>query len=189
MVISRKHRYCFIEYPRSASYAIRKELIELYDGENWLNKHASHQQFVQSLPTEHQDYFLFCSVRNPLADIVSIYNVNRTNNSGRADPEFWKDAGWYIRWHEMRRAKFFRANNSPSFAMFFDALFHLPFVKPRVVSELTSVGYDAVIRVETLQEDFRIVLQRLGLAQLRSVSSVNVSTSETLDLDIPVFNR
>jgi hypothetical protein len=183
MVISRKHRYCFIEYPRSASYAIRKELIELYDGEHWLNKHSSHKQFMESLPTEYKNYFLFCSIRNPLTDVVSIYNVNRTNNSGRADPEFWNDAKWYVRLHEMRRARFFRGNANASFSKFFDELFHLPFVKIRVVSELKSAGYDAVIRVENLQEDFAMVLKRLGLEQLRSVSSVNVSTTEKSDLN------
>src|SRR5260370_15026421 len=100
MVISKKYKYCFIEYPRSASYAIRAELMQFYDGEDWLDKHSSYRDFVKVLPGEHQDYFAFCSIRNPLEDIVSIYNIYRTNASGRARPEFWKDYKWYIRLYE-----------------------------------------------------------------------------------------
>lgn len=183
MIISRTHKYCFIEYPRSASYAIRRELLELYDGEVWCDKHSPYRDFVQSLPNEYQDYFVFCSIRSPLTDVVSIYNVNRTNNSGRAQPEFWKHYRWYIRARELRRAKFFQNNDDPSFERFFNAYFHLPYIKPRILSELKSGGINAIIRVEHLEEDFARVLKGIGLEQRRPVSKINVSTKDEVSLD------
>lgn len=183
MIISRKHKYCFIEYPRSASYAIRTELLKFYGGEDWLQKHSSYKAFVNSLPGEHQDYFVFCSLRTPLEDVVSIYNIYRTNASGRAKPEFWRDYKWYIRRRELRRAKFFAGAGDKSFQQFFARFFAMPYVKPRIVAELYRARFNHIIRVENLQEDFAVVLRKLGLRQIRPVQVVNRSSGGGIDLD------
>ena len=183
MVISRKYKYCFIEYPRSASYAIRKDLMQFYGGEDWLEKHSSYHAFVKSLPEEHQDYFVFASIRNPLEDIVSIYNVYRTNASGRATPEFWKNYKWYIRWYEMRRAKFFSGDGDKSFQEFFKHYFRLPYVKPRIVAEFSDAKIDHIIRVENLQHDFAAVLKKMNIPQVRPIEIVNRSSEDHIDLD------
>ncbi len=184
MVISKKNKYCFIEYPRSASYAIRNELLEFYEGEDWLYKHSRYKDFVNSLSGEYKDYFVFCSIRNPMRDIISIYNINRTNSSGRANPEFWKTAKWYIRKHELRRAKFFDTSKDKSFQAFFKKLFFLPYIKPRIIAELSNEKFDCVIKVESIQEDFSKVLKRIGLKQVQPVRFSNVSTKKEIDLDI-----
>lgn len=184
MVISKKFKYCFIEYPRSASYAIRNELLEFYDGEDWLQKHSRYRDFVKSLPQEYKNYFVFCSIRNPLEDIISVYNINRTNNSSRATPEFWKDHKWYIKMRELRRANFFRNNQDTSFQNFFKKLFILPYIKPRIIAELPYNYFNFIIKVENLQEDFSIVLKKLGIKQVRPVPFYNVSTKNRIDLDV-----
>jgi len=184
MVISKKYKYCFIEYPRSASYAIRNELLEFYNGEDWVHKHARYKDFVKSLPDGYKDYFVFCSIRNPMRDIISIYNINRTNSSGRAQPGFWKNNKWYIRMHELRRAKFFDNNLDTSFQTFFKKLFILPYIKPRIIAELSTERFDYIIRVENLQEDFSTVLKKIGIQQVQPVRSYNVSTRQEVDLDV-----
>ncbi len=189
MVISKKHKYCFIEYPRSASYAIRKELLEFYDGENWLEKHSRYKDFAQSLPDDFKDYFVFCSIRNPMRDIISIYNINKTNASGRATPEFWTNRKWYIRMHELRRAEFFKKEGDKSFPTFFLSLFRLPYIKPRIIVEFATVKFDYIIRVENLQKDFAEVLQKLGLERKQPVRSYNVSTKGKVDLNDYYPNR
>jgi len=47
MVITRRHKYVFIETPITGSWAIRNELIEFYGGEPILHKHASYRQFAK----------------------------------------------------------------------------------------------------------------------------------------------
>lgn len=183
MVISKKYKYCFIEYPRSASYAIRGELIKFYGGQDWLEKHSRYRDFVRSLPGEHADYFIFCSIRNPLEDIISIYNICKTNTSGRATAEFWKDYKWYIRWRELRKAAFFNGRGAKTFPAFFRRYFALPYLKPRILAEFSEARFDYVIRVENLQDDFGSVLKRLGLPQVRPIPVVNRSSAEKIDLD------
>lgn len=183
MIISRKYKYCFIEYPRSASYAIRKELMAFYGGEDWLEKHSSYRAFVKSLPGEHKNFFVFGSIRNPLEDIVSIYNIYRTNASGRATPDFWKNYKWYIRWYEMRRASFFRGTGDKSFQAFFKCYFGLPYVKPRILAEFSDAKLDYIIHVETIQQDFASVLKRMGIQQVRPITVVNRSSEDIIDLD------
>jgi len=184
MVISKKYKYCFIEYPRSASYAIRNELLKYYDGEDYLTKHGKLQDFKKSIPTCHKDYFTFCSIRNPLRDLISIYNINKHNSSGRATPEFWKNYKWYIRYRELRRSKFFLSSDDTSFQKFFDKLFHLPYIKPRIITELSQDNYNYIIRVESLQKDFSIALKKMGIPQVREVPFYNVSTKKEKDIDI-----
>src|ERR1051326_4710605 len=185
MVISRKYKYCFIEYPRSASYAIRTELMQFYGGEDWLEKHSRYRDFMKSMPAEHLSYFIFCSIRNPLQDIVSMYNINRANSSGRARADFWKryNYKWYIRLHELRRAKFFAGDGDKSFQEFFKRYFSLPYVKPRIVAEFGRLKFDHIIRVENLHEDFAAVLTKLGIPQIRPVQVVNRSSEDNIDLD------
>lgn len=183
MVISPKYKYCFIEYPRSASYAIRKELLKYYGGEDYLTKHGKLNDFRRSLPDDFKDYFVFCSIRNPLRDVISVYNVNKHNSSGRATPEFWKNYKWYIRRRELRRSKFFQNYEDTSFPKFFDKLFHLPYIKPRIIAELSKDNFNYIIKVESLQEDFSIVLEKLGIDQVREVPRYNVSTKKERDID------
>ena len=47
MVISHRHRYLFVELPRTGSTAIHRELIELYDGTAILQKHATYEDFLR----------------------------------------------------------------------------------------------------------------------------------------------
>jgi hypothetical protein len=183
MIISKKHKYCFVEYPRSASYSIRKELIEHYDGQEWLNKHSRYQDFLDSMPTDYHNYYFFCSIRNPLTDLISIYNINRTNRSGRAKEDFWKDSKWFIRHRELRRARFFIESEDTSFQTFFKKLFKLPYIKPRILAELSNAKYNRIIRVENLQVDFKRVLEDLELEPKGFVRRSNVSTKNEINLN------
>lgn len=183
MIISEKYKYCFIEYPRSASYAIQKELLELYEGEEWLDKHSTCLDFIKSRPKDHNEFFIFCSTRNPLEDLISVYNINRTNNSGRAEAEFWKDYKWYIRMRELRRAKYFQNNSNPSFHDFFIKMFRTPYIRPRIIADFLTGRIDHIIRLETIQDDFNYALGKVGLKPKREISRVNVSTREPIDLD------
>src|SRR2546426_260618 len=40
LIVSHKHRYVFVELPRTGSTAVRHELRELYDGTPILHKHS-----------------------------------------------------------------------------------------------------------------------------------------------------
>jgi hypothetical protein len=56
MVISHKHKYLFVELPKTATSAISHELIETYAGEKILRKRSAYRDFryiVLSMTSEH----------------------------------------------------------------------------------------------------------------------------------------
>jgi hypothetical protein len=65
MIISHRHRYVFVEVPRTGSTAVSAELRENYDGHEILRKHASYRDFLRVASEEERGYFTFSAVRNP----------------------------------------------------------------------------------------------------------------------------
>lgn len=47
MVISHKYEYLFVELPRTGTTAIHNELLEKYDGQGILSKHANYRDFLK----------------------------------------------------------------------------------------------------------------------------------------------
>lgn len=72
--------------------------------------------------------------------------------------------------HEVKRFTFLQNNKETIFQDFLKKVFILPYLKPRIIAELYNKKYDYIIRIDNLQEDFSIVLQKLGLKQVRPVS-------------------
>lgn len=92
MVISKKHKYLFIEVPRTGFTAIRKELIENYGGKPILHKHATFSEFKKKSDLDSEKYFITAGKRNPLDCTVSEYlkykndhNDVRNRFQGRVD--------------------------------------------------------------------------------------------------------
>ncbi|MBA3404443.1 MAG: hypothetical protein H0U13_07160, partial [Gemmatimonadaceae bacterium] len=69
MIISDRHRYLFVELPRTGSTAIHRELCAMYDGEPILQKHATYGDFLKIATDDQRRYFVFSTVRNPLDDV------------------------------------------------------------------------------------------------------------------------
>ena len=83
MVISHRHRYLFIELPRSGTTAIGKELLEHYDGFRLLSKHSTYYDFRKVASDEEKKHFVFSCLRNPMDDAVSRYFKIKSNHSYR----------------------------------------------------------------------------------------------------------
>ena len=73
MVISHKHRYLFVEVPQTGSWAMHHELINYYDGEPILHKHATYLEFKRKYPVSEKKYTVFAVSRNPLDIYVSSF--------------------------------------------------------------------------------------------------------------------
>ena len=59
MIISHRHRYVFVELPRTGSSAVRRELRELYDGVPILHKHSTYDEFRRQASEDERGYFVF----------------------------------------------------------------------------------------------------------------------------------
>src|SRR6056297_2143268 len=124
MILSHKHKYVFIELPRTASSVISKELVDNYGGKNVLNKHATYRDLKKYFPKEAKEYFIFSCIRNPMDKTVSIYfkllsyykNPEVFNRKGRG----------IINFYMKRRYEYVNKNNA-SFKEFFLKYYTKPY--------------------------------------------------------------
>lgn len=75
VIISDRHRYLFVELPRTGSTAVHRELKARYDGTPILTKHATYRDFLKVATENQKRYFVFSSVRNPLDDAVPLHGA------------------------------------------------------------------------------------------------------------------
>ncbi|MDX1472443.1 MAG: sulfotransferase family 2 domain-containing protein [Flavobacteriaceae bacterium] len=165
MLISHRHKYVFVQLPRTGSTTIGRELRSVYDGHEILYKHCSYSEFLKVANEEEKQYFAFSCIRNPLDDAVSRYFKLKTNFRGRyTDPQKLRRRRENL--IERIEDKLFRyiQENDANFEDFFLRFYVIPY------NDWSSVDHkdlDFVIRFENLQEDFSKVLKLIGLEQER----------------------
>jgi len=176
LVVSDKHRYVFVELPRTGSSAIRRTLTQRYDGRPVLYKHATYEEFLKTASEEQKKYFVFSCIRNPLDDAVSLYFKLKTNHKnkfqsgGRRQPVL----------RTMIRRLQGKAGFHPqtSFPEFFLKSYKLPYDQ---WSSLSHHRFDYVIGFENLASDFAEVLKRLGLKPVSTLPVWNRTSGKTRD--------
>lgn len=170
MIISHKHKYLFVELPRTGSTAISKELRECYDGARILRKHATYLEFLKVASPEEKKYFAFSCIRNPLDDLVSQYFKYRTNHKQRyTDPVKLQRRGKLVRTIDLLRFKSIQRTDM-DFATYFKRFHKIPYSNWSILSHKQ---FDFVIRFENLEKDFATVLELLGVEQKRPLPLVN----------------
>jgi hypothetical protein len=168
MIISHEHQYLFIEVPLTASWAIRHELCEHYDGTPILHKHASYPEFLRVAGQTERDYFAFATVRNPLDVAVSRYVKYKTNHKGAfSTPEARK--GLRVDNGDLAKFRFIQETNG-SFEAYIKRFHRRPYNN---IINLSREQLDFVIRYEELQEGFSEVLRRLGIEQVGPIPMRN----------------
>jgi len=172
MIISRLHRYVFVEHPRTGTTAISKELVTQYDGKRILKKHSTYRDFLKSATDDEREYYVFTTVRNPLDNAVSHYfkllTDHRDYYSGRIKNKPFL--------HIPERIDWFLFNYIQKKRIDFPSFFRLFYILPYDNWASTEKGhYDFVMRFENLQEDFNTVLRKIGLEPTRSLPPRNVT--------------
>lgn len=176
MIISHKHRYLFIEIPLTASWAIRHELCEYYDGEPVLRKHASFPEFARYASDTEKQYFVFATVRNPLDTAVSQFFKLKTNHKGvYTDPEALQ-AG-QVEQADLEKFSFIQDNDA-GFEEYFRRYHRRPFAS---MIDLSADRLDFVIRYEGLQAGFDTVLGHLDITPVRPVPVMNKTQDRRSD--------
>lgn len=173
MIISHKHRYLFVELPRTGSTAVRRELRELYDGVPILHKHATYIEFARQASETEKTYFTFSGIRNPLDDAVSRYYKLKTDHKQR-----FSDPGHHQRRRRPlnnlldRRMYEYLRRTDADFSSFFLRFYMLPY---DTWASLSHSSFDFVLRFEHLVDDFDAVLRRIGIEPVRPLPHVNVT--------------
>jgi hypothetical protein len=158
MIISHRHRYLFVEVPRTGSTAISAELEKHYEGQRILTKHAHYSTFLRQATEDEKKYLVISGVRNPLDDTVSYYRKLSTK----------KFHGKGHRRH-LRRQRFIQ-KNSATFSDFLHNCYRLPF---DMWTNTYHRQFDVIIRFENLQEEFGRAIDRIGAELVRPLPVVN----------------
>lgn len=173
MIISPKHKYVFVENPRTASTAVARELVDHYDGEPILYKHAMYPHFAKWARQNARKYIVVGGIRNPMDAVVSEYFKLKNDHKGKlSDPACMRRNGGWIQPHVARQFAFIQ-NTNADFASYFKKFYRFPHVDRSI---LTGRHFDFVLRYENLQDDFGRLLQTLGIEQVRPIPVINRTT-------------
>lgn len=164
MVVSRKNRYVFVAVPHTACTAIRHELLEHYDGEDILFKHANYSQFLAQASPEERDYFAFAAVRHPLDVVVTKYSKLVSNHKDH----YTQPAPWVTPYHleQYRYVHSEGATFEGYVRRFYRSVYHEWFL-------MLHQQMDFVMRFERIADDFEAVLRRIGIEPVRRLPVVN----------------
>jgi len=175
LIISHRHRYLFVELPRTGSTAIRQELRAFYDGETILQKHATYEEFLTAATPEEKKYFVFSGIRNPLDDAVSQYFKLKTDHNERmTNPERAPKSKPLLNRVVDRHIFGYLRRTDADFPRYFMRYHVLPYDR---WSSLSHDRFDYVIRFESLAEDFAEVLDRIGITPRRELPQVNTTAA------------
>ncbi len=180
MIISHKHRYVFIELPRTGSSTINQELRKNYDGEWLLGKHSTYNDFLRVATPDERTYFSFSGIRNPLDVTVSRYAQVLTDARERFSDEDKRRRRTSLPEQIENRVYDWVHRNNADFEAFLLHWYWLPY---DTWSSMDHHKLDFVIRFESLDEDFAEALRRIGLAQVRELPARNVTSGRSRNLD------
>ena len=168
MIISREHRFVFVEAPFTGSTAISKELLEQYDCDEILHKHAHLREFLNQATPEERRYQVAIGVRHPLDQIVSFHAKLKSNHKGAFDDpaRFEENGGWVSR---VNREQFqFVTNSEGDFSAYIERYYLSRGV--HVSQYLWGRScYDHLIRFERIDESFHSFLRAVGLEPKREL--------------------
>lgn len=161
MIISHKHKYIFVQLPRTGTTSIEKALLNQYDGElvSKSNRHMTYDKFLRHATDEEKKYFVFSTIRNPLDKTVSLYFKYKTDHHDylHSSEKYRENIFASI----LRRRQFrYVRDTQADFKSFFLRFYRLPYDD---WSCLSHAKFDYVIRFENLEEDFDTVLGMLKL--------------------------
>jgi hypothetical protein len=178
MIISHRHRYVYVEVPRTGSTAVSRELREHYDGQQILRKHATYRDFLRQATPDERTYFSFSGIRNPLDVAVTRFVHLKVNAMDHfTDPvEIAKRDSLASRLE--RRIYAWVQRKDADFEQFLLRWYMVPY---DTWTSLDHNGISMVLRFESLADDFAEALKRLGIKPVRPLPVVNATPGRERD--------
>lgn len=178
MIISHRHQYVFIELPLTASTAIAQELMDNYEGEAILYKHANYRKFLKQASSAEKEYLPFIGIRNPLDKAVSQYHKYKVDHKNKYSDPRPRRSGRLTHWLNSRKhsSRFKEVQSQEiSFNQFFLENYSGVYTDWSVIDKERM---KAIIHFESLQDDFSRVLNLIGIKQKRPLPQLNRTESK-----------
>ena len=180
MIISHTHRYVFVEMPRTGSRAVATELINYYDGQEILRRHATYSDFERHATDTEKTYFSFSAVRNPLDVAVTRYAHLLANAKGRFTTQNEISLRNSMSSRIERRIYRWIKRRDASFEEFLLRWYVLPY---DTWTSLDHRRLDFVMRSESLTSDFALALEKMGIDAARPLPVVNATPGKASDFE------
>jgi len=183
MVISHKYKYLFLELPRTGTTGLSAELCKHYDGELIHQKHTIYSKFHKNATDQEKEYFVFSCIRNPIDRTVSLFfHLDKTLESLtiriRNEKNFIKLLRYkFTYWYFERRYNYIN-NNKNDFSSYFLKYYKTPYVDWSVFNHK---DFDFVIRFEHIQDDFKDLVNQLGMKFNRDLPIINKTKGRDKD--------
>jgi hypothetical protein len=178
MIVSHKHRYVYVEVPRTGSTAISRELRDEYDGTPILRKHATYRDFLRQASEDERRYFVFSGIRNPLDIAVTRFAHMKVNAKGHfTNPEDVAVRNSIAGRIERRIFRWVHDNDA-DFESFLLRWYRVPY---DTWTSLDHKRMDKVIRFESLADDFNDALRRIGITPTRPLPVHNATPGRDRD--------
>lgn len=173
MIISHKYKYIFVGVPFSASSAISKELIENYNGELFLHKHANIPYLLSvEKSIDLNDYFIFAVARNPVDMVFSVYNKMRTNAYNvYTDQKFFLENGGHV---SKRSRKYFNEIKKESLNF-----------EEYLLKRFSILPYDNYLSENAAYLNYTIDFNNLNYDFKKCLKELNIKTIR----DLPLYNK
>tara|TARA_B100002019_G_scaffold287896_1_gene300602 strand:+ start:662 stop:1243 length:582 start_codon:yes stop_codon:yes gene_type:complete len=159
-MISHKHKFIFIEVPKTGTtticYVLKKHFCGLQPSV-YPDKHLPVDQYKKMFPKEMQTYFKFGFVRNPWSRVVSLFHRNEGVQM-RKRMTFVE----FVDWIQLATDTSVKCNKFPKKNM-------LGFFEIN-----NKVNVDFIGKYENLQEDFNIICDKIGI-QRQELPHINKS--------------
>ena len=170
-------------------------MIELYDGESIFAKHTNIQAAIKSNGIDIIEYFVFAVYREPIEIMKSIYSKYKNNSKGvYTDEKYLIQNGGHILKKAVNMYHRIQSENI-SFKSFLK-LNNKLFVPYDNVFSINEKHLNFVIEFKTLSEDFKQVLSKIGVEQIRDLpvynktkNKLHIENVEQLDMFKPYYNR
>lgn len=178
MILSHRYRYVFVEVPRTGSTAVSAELREHYDGHSVLRKHASYRDFLRVASGAERDYFTFSGVRNPLDIAVTRYVRLKDDVQQLYQDPGKKAVRNSLAGRVERRIYAWVQRTDADFERFLRRWYLLPY---DTWTTLDRGRMNAIIRFESLTDDFDAALRQVGIEPVRKLPVRNATPGRDRD--------
>ena len=157
-MISHKHKFIFIHIPKTGGSSVDCFFTNTYREGGLRTKHRTAQTYKLQFPNQFSEYFKFTIVRNPWDKCFSHYNYKARDSS---QPGF----SGHLLFSDWLKKNF---SNPLVFNNHFDFL----------SNTRGKVSIDYIMRFETLEYDFDIVCNRIGVPSIGNLPHINKTNHE-----------
>jgi hypothetical protein len=176
MIVSDKHKFVFVELPRTGTTAIRRVMLDEFEGNEVLFRHAPYSQYLMRIKKSETGYSVIGTKRNPLDRTVSLFLKMKNDQQEYFSKRLQLRKGWSInKWLMLRIFRFVRQEGT-TFEMFLDRYYGImPYDD---WASMDNVHYDYTIRFENIEEDFNRIMQSIGVEQPPILPKANVTSKQ-----------